>query len=68
VPVFQLGYHVVELRILAGDGSEGELSLGLGEPDAGSIGPEGWKAHGRSVDVSSLRTVRVTNVGYRRVE
>jgi hypothetical protein len=51
----------------------------LGEPDCGPIGPEGRKAHGRSVDGSSLGAVwsllhdefffiGVTNVGYRRVE
>jgi hypothetical protein len=57
--IFQLGYHVVKLRLLAGDGGEGELSLSLGEPHSGPFGPERWKAHRRNVDVSSLRVVRI---------
>jgi hypothetical protein len=34
---------VVKLCLLAGDGGEGELSLSLGEPQSGPIGPEGRK-------------------------
>ena len=70
MPVLQLGYHVVELCLLTGDGGEGELSFGLGEP---VVGPERRKAHRRPVDMSSLGAVRsllndhvgVTNAGYR---
>ena len=57
MPVFQLGYHVVELCLLTGDGGEGELSFGLGGPEDGPVGPERRKAHHRPVDVSSLGAV-----------
>jgi len=67
VSVFQLGYHVVELHLLAGDGGEGELSLSLGEPESGPVGPEGRKAHGRPVDVSSLGAVQNHHVGVTNV-
>jgi len=56
--VLQLVYHVVELRLITGDGGEGELSLSLGEPESGPVGPEMRKAHSRPVDVSSLGAVR----------
>jgi len=73
VSVLQLGYHVVELLLLAGDGGEGELSLSLGEPQSG---PEGARPPCRCVLPGScpeppafwfLFFVGVTNVGYRRV-
>ena len=57
MPVLHLGYHVVELRLLTGDGGEGELSFGLGEPEAGPVGPESRKVHCQPVDVSSLGAV-----------
>ena len=75
MPVIQLGYHVVEFRLLTGDEGEVELSFRFGEPESGPVGPEG-----RAVNVSSLGAVRsllhvhyvaffvgVTNVGYCRV-
>ena len=77
MPVLQLGYNVGELRLLAGDAGEVELSLRCGEPESSPIGPEGRKANPWPVDVSSLGAVRrflhvlyvtffvgVTNVGY----
>jgi len=56
VPVLQLEYHVVELCLPTGD--SGELSFGLGEPEAGPVGPERRKTHRWPVDVSSLRAVQ----------
>ena len=44
-------------RTLWGAGGEGELSFGLGEPEAGPVRPERQKAHCRPVDVSYLRAV-----------
>ena len=67
VSVLQLGYHIIELRLLAGDGGEGELSLSLGEPESGHVGPEGRKAYGCPVDVSSLGAVRSHHVGVTNV-
>ena len=68
----QLGYHIVELRLLTCDRGEVGLSLLCGEPDSGPVGPEGRKTQRWPVDVSSLGAVRillhdhvgVTNVGY----
>ena len=37
----QLGYHVVEFCRLTGNAGESESSFGVGEPEAGPIGPEG---------------------------
>jgi len=73
MPVLHVGYHVVELCLLTGEGGEGELSFGLGKPETGPVGPERRKAHCRPVNVPSLGAVRsflhvhfgVTNVGYR---
>ena len=80
MPVLQLGYNVVEFRLLAGDAGDFELSLRCGETESSPIGLVGRKANRRPVDVSSLGTVRrflhnqyvmffvgVTNVGYCRV-
>ena len=49
--VFQLRYHVVELRRFTGDGGKVELSLGMGEPEPGPVRPERRKAHRRPVCV-----------------
>jgi len=43
--VLQLGNHVIELRPLAGDGGELELTLRLGKPESRPVGLEGRKAH-----------------------
>jgi hypothetical protein len=44
VPLVQLRYYVVKFGRLVGNAGQRKLSVGLGEPDVGQLGPERRKA------------------------